>query len=158
MWEAILLTGARPGSIRLLSPGDWDQEGRVLRLEHVKTQPYAVPVTAALEAVLARAREAGALLHPTRAAEYIFPGARGPVVEHKQRGLPRDAGSLRQTYASCAASIGVPELLIAALLGHAARGITQGYITRAAMVDSLRDAAEQVSLELLAWTEGQTTR
>ena len=41
--------------------------------------------------------------------------------------------TLRHTFASVAAELGFSELTIAALLGHAARGVTQRYIVIAAL-------------------------
>lgn len=53
--------------------------------------------------------------------------------------------TLRHTFASVAADMGFSELTIAALLGHAARGVTQRYIH---IDEALRLAADKVSDEI----------
>jgi integrase len=53
--------------------------------------------------------------------------------------------TLRHTFASVAGDLGFSELTIAALLGHAARGVTQGYVH---IDEALRLAAERVSTEI----------
>ncbi|MFG1270109.1 site-specific integrase [Xanthobacter sp. DSM 14520] len=53
--------------------------------------------------------------------------------------------TLRHTFASVAADLGFSELTIAALLGHAARGVTQRYIH---IDEALRLAADRVAEEI----------
>jgi len=53
--------------------------------------------------------------------------------------------TLRHTFGSVAGDLGFSELTIAALLGHAARGVTQGYVH---IDDALRLAADHVSAEI----------
>jgi integrase len=55
--------------------------------------------------------------------------------------------TLRHTFASVAADLGFSELTIAALLGHAARGVTQRYIH---IDEALRLAADKVAGEIAA--------
>ena len=50
--------------------------------------------------------------------------------------------TLRHTFASVAGDLGFSELTIAALLGHAARGVTQRYVH---IDEALRVAADKVS-------------
>ena len=50
--------------------------------------------------------------------------------------------TLRHTFASVAGDLGFSELTIAALLGHAARGVTQRYVH---IDGALRVAADKVS-------------
>jgi site-specific recombinase XerD len=59
---------------------------------------------------------------------------------------------LRHTFASVAGNLNFSELTIKGLLGHAPRGVTQGYIhlDRALVV-----AAEEVSAEILSALAGQ---
>jgi integrase len=52
---------------------------------------------------------------------------------------------LRHTFASVAGDLGFSELTIAGLLGHAARGVTQGYVH---MDAALVVAADRVSAEI----------
>lgn len=89
-------------------------------------------------------------------SEYVFPADVGEghfigVVRVLQRVCKRakltgvTPHTLRHTFASVAGDLGFSELTIAGLLGHAPRGVTQGYIhlDRALVV-----AADQVSAEI----------
>ncbi len=91
-----------------------------------------------------------------RGSEYVFPADVGEghfigVVRVLQRVCRRanltdvTPHTLRHTFASVAGDLGFSELTIAGLLGHAPRGVTQGYIhlDRALVV-----AADQVSAEI----------
>ena len=60
--------------------------------------------------------------------------------------------TLRHTFASVAADLGFSELTIAALLGHAAGGVTQRYVD---IDEALRLAADQVSAEIEALLAGK---
>jgi integrase len=59
---------------------------------------------------------------------------------------------LRHTFASVAGDLGFSELTIAGLLGHAARGVTQGYVHLDA---ALAVAADQVSSEIARLLDGE---
>lgn len=61
---------------------------------------------------------------------------------------------LRHTFASVAGDLGFSELTIAGLLGHSARGVTQGYVHRDA---ALIVAADQVSARIIALMDGTET-
>jgi integrase len=58
---------------------------------------------------------------------------------------------LRHTFASVAGDLGFSELTIAGLLGHSARGVTQGYVHLDA---ALVVAADRVSLEIAQMLDG----
>jgi len=58
---------------------------------------------------------------------------------------------LRHTFASVAGDLGFSELTIAGLLGHAARGVTQGHVHLDA---ALVVAADQVSAEIARLLDG----
>ena len=59
---------------------------------------------------------------------------------------------LRHTFASVAGDLGFSELTIAGLLGHSARGVTQGYVHLDA---ALRVAADRVSVEIEKMLDGR---
>jgi integrase len=59
--------------------------------------------------------------------------------------------TLRHTYASVAGELGFSELTIKALLGHAARGVTQRYVH---IDEAVRLAADRVSAEIDRLLEG----
>jgi integrase len=63
--------------------------------------------------------------------------------------------TLRHTFASVAGDLGFSELTIAALLGHAARGVTQRYVH---IDEALRMAADKISGEIAAILDGGTRR
>jgi integrase len=63
--------------------------------------------------------------------------------------------ALRHTFASVAGDLGFSELTIAALLGHAARGVTQRYVH---IDEPLRLAADKVAGEITAILDGGAGR
>ncbi len=62
---------------------------------------------------------------------------------------------LRHTFASVAGDLGFSELTIAALLGHAARGVTQRYIH---IDEAVRLAADRVAAETARLLDGGQAR
>ena len=58
----------------------------------------------------------------------------------------------RHTFGSVAGDLGFSELTIAALLGHAARGVTQGYVH---IDDALKLAASRTCEEIAGLLAGQ---
>ncbi len=62
--------------------------------------------------------------------------------------------TLRHTFASVAGDLGFSELTIAALLGHAARGVTQRYVH---IDDPLKLAADRVAAEISDLLDGRAT-
>jgi integrase len=63
--------------------------------------------------------------------------------------------TLRHTFASVAGDLGFSELTIAALLGHAARGVTQRYVH---IDEALRMAADKVAQEIAIILDGGVQR
>lgn len=62
--------------------------------------------------------------------------------------------TLRHTFASVAGDLGFSELTIAALLGHASRGVTQRYVH---IDEALQMAADRVAEEMADILDGKTT-
>jgi hypothetical protein len=62
---------------------------------------------------------------------------------------------LRHTFASVAGDLGFSELTIAALLGHASRGVTQRYVH---IDEALRMAADRVADEIASILDGGAPR
>lgn len=60
--------------------------------------------------------------------------------------------TLRHTFGSVAGDLGFSELTIAALLGHAARGVTQGYVH---IDEALKLAASRTSEEIAGLLDGR---
>lgn len=63
--------------------------------------------------------------------------------------------TMRHTFASVAGDLGFSELTIAALLGHAARGVTQRYVH---IDEALRLAADKVAGEIATILDGGAGR
>ena len=126
-----------------------DAEQRAIRLPETKTGPQMRVVgRAAIDLILAQP--------VTDGSRYVFPSGWGNghfigVVRVLERvcGAARLADvtphTLRHTFASVAGDLGFSELTIAALLGHAARGVTQRYVH---IDEALRVAAEKVSYKI----------
>ena len=101
---------------------------------------------------------------PTRQdSPYVFPADRGDGHYTAAKGcLARlcravkiedvTPHTLRHTYGSVAGDLGFSELTIAALLGHAARGVTQGYVH---IDEALKLAATRTSEEIASLLDGE---
>jgi integrase len=148
-WQACMalrllaLTGCRRSEILNLKWSEVDFENACLRLGETKTGASMRPLPKPAQAILA---------HIEPHAEHVFPGVSrsdksyASVFPKAWRRIVSAAytpHSLRHAYASAAHELGLGELIIKALLGHARAGVTSGYI---ATVDSfVLAAAEKVS-------------
>ena len=152
----LLLTGFRRTECLALQRAWVDAEQRAIRLPDSKTgRQMRVVGQAAIDLILAQP--------VTEDLPYVFPADWGDghfagVVRVLERvcGASRLADvtphTLRHTFASVAGDLGFSELTIAALLGHAARGVTQRYIH---IDEALRVAVDKVSAEIAALLDGQ---
>jgi integrase len=149
-WQAILaiqllaLTGCRRGEIEGLRWREVDRAGGCLRLGDTKTGFSVRPLGSSAIALL-RATEGEYVLPAIRSSDKPYgglPNAWDRIV--KGDGLDGlTAHSLRHGFAAVADELGYTVPTIGALLGHARRGTTGGYIAK---VDSaLAAAAERVS-------------
>jgi integrase len=138
--QLIALTGCRRSEILNLKWQEVDFENACLRLDETKTGASIRPLPKAARAILSRIKCQG---------EYVFPGVnRGeksyasvfPKAWRRIVGDEYSPHGLRHAYASAAHELGLSELTIKALLGHARVGATSGYI---ATVDSLLLAAAE---------------
>ena len=133
-----------------------DAEQRAIQLPETKTGPQMRVVgQAVIDLILAQP--------VTDGSRYVFPAdwGNGHFIG-VARVLERGCGAarledvtphtLRHTFTSVAGDLGFSELTIAALLGHAARGVTQRYIH---IDEALRVAADKVSSEIAALLHGQ---
>jgi len=151
----LLLTGFRRMECLALQRAWVDAEQRAIRLPETKTGPQMRVVgQAAIDLILAQP--------VTDGSPYVFPADWGNghfigVVRVLERvcGAARLADvtphTLRHTFASVAGDLGFSELTIAALLGHAARGVTQRYVH---IDEALRVAADRVSAKVVALLDG----
>ena len=148
-WQAIAgirllaLTGCRRSEILNLKWSEVDFKGSCLRLGDTKTGASLRPLPEPAHAILA---------HLKRDGDYVFPGVSRadrsyasvfPKAWRRIVGTDYSPHGLRHAYASAAHELGLGELTIKALLGHARLGVTSGYILTA---DSLvLAAAEKVA-------------
>ncbi len=153
----LLLTGFR----RMEGLGlrrEWvDVDERCIRLPDTKTGPQVrVLGQAVIDLITEQPR--------TEGSPYVFPADWGDghfvgVVRVLDRVCTAakltdvTPHTLRHTFASMAGELGFSELTIAALLGHAARGVTQRYIH---IDEALRVAADRISAEIAALLDGRT--
>jgi integrase len=161
-WQAtaairlIALTGCRRSEILNLKWAEIDFENACLRLNETKTGASIRPLPMPAHAILAQ-------INPR--TEYVLPGVSQrdksyasvfPKAWRRIVGADYSPHGLRHAYASAAHELGLGELTIGALLGHARLGVTNGYI---ATVDSvLQAAAENVSAYIEGAMSGETGR
>jgi len=160
-WQAIeairliALTGCRRGEVEGLRRAEIDFPGRALRLGDTKTgasvRPLGQPAIALLNRVLAYGK-----------GEFVFPAIRG---SGRFQGLAKawraiagrrllgvTSHTLRHSFASMAEDLGFTVPTIGALLGHASRGVTSGYIHK--LDGALLAAADRTSEAIAAALEG----
>jgi len=111
-------------------------------------------------------RRAAARAAAGREIALLLPGRLGRGALHRHRAHARsdlrprgscrcDATHLHHTFASVADDLGFSELTIAALLGHASRGVTQRYVH---IDEALRMAADKIAGEVAAILDGAAGR
>jgi integrase len=158
-WQAIAvirllaLTGCRRSEILDLKWSEVDLKGSALRLGDTKTGASIRPLPAPAKAILVNCKGDGDYVFPgvsrsDRSYASVFPKAWRRIV-----GAAYSPHGLRHAYASAAREIGLGELTIKALLGHARLGVTSSYV---ATIDSfLLTAAEKVGRHVEAAMVGK---
>jgi integrase len=144
----LLLTGFR----RMEGLGfkrNWlDADERAIRFAETKTGPQLRVIgQAAVDLLLAQPETNSPFFFPADLGEGHFIGVVRVLERVCQRAELLDVTphTLRHTFASVAGDLGFSELTIAALLGHAARGVTQRYVH---IDEALRLAADKISTEI----------
>ncbi len=138
----MLLTGMRGESARRLQWTDVNLKTRTLTLRGAPgrkvEENVSIPMTAAIVGALKLAR-------PMRDG-VIFPGA----IKWKDR-LPYQGHDLRHTYITLATDIGVNQILVRLLVGHALRGVHEKYITQLVMGggEGLKGAQRRISKRIV---------
>jgi integrase len=141
-YRFVLLTGFRSGEAARLEWRDLDLRQRTITIRQAKAGgDITVPLTSAILRELRRARTSS---RDARAP--IFPG-----VKHWNDPLPYKGHSLRHSYRSVAADLGIDELQVRLLLGHSLVGINQSYITRAVVSGGpgLKQAQRRISRRII---------
>ncbi len=165
-WQAIeatrlvALTGMRRGEAIGLRWAEVDIAGRNLHLSGSKTgesvRPLGCVAAELLSAIRARGLAGDYVFPAERKADAAFgglPKAFGRIVGHDDLDVDDGAAladltlhGLRHGFATTADGLGMTLPTVAALLGHAAGGVTAGYVARVDAV--LISAADKVSAEV----------
>jgi integrase len=135
-----LLTGLRKTEACQL---EWSRvlPDRIFIRENKANRPFYLPLLDEHRTVI----EAMKGLHK----QYVFPDRtnKGPTVDPRHDEVPGTMHSLRHTFASVGAEIGVPDDIIARLLNHSSSKITSRYI--AVDVEALREPMQKIVSELM---------
>ena len=157
--EAILtlaVTGWRSGEVTTLKFSEVDLERRVATLGDTKTGQSVRPLSCAAIEVIKRqpVREGQQLIFEHRHAKPISD------MDHwfAKLGLQKDVTphTLRHSFASLAADMGIADHTISGLLGHKGRGITSRYMHLGDK--ALLDASDLVANETLRLMQGSAAR
>jgi integrase len=145
-----LLGGFRPGELARLKWVDVLPRERVVIIRNAKAGPdIRVPMSAAIARVLKMARDS-----VTEPDEFVFParGPRGHIVRFDSDALPFYANALRHTWRTIATDCGVDDTLAHLMLGHAPRGVSQGYLSRMVLSSwpAMRAAQRRVSRRIVS--------
>lgn len=141
----IALTGFRLNEAQGLRRDWFDRDQRAIHFPDTKSDAQRRAIGLVAEEILCR--------QPSDASPYFFPSEsgrsyfkQGPDVLLRVCSMARLKGvtahTLRHTFGSVAGDLGYSELVIASMLGHGKRGVTQGYIH---IDDALRMAIECTS-------------
>jgi integrase len=147
----IMITGFRLNEAAGLRHAWLNAAGGYIHFTDTKTdEQYRAIGTVAVQHILAQPQIAGCLyVFPSDAGNSQFTATDGVIGRLCKRAEIEGvtAHTLRHTFASVAGDLGFSELTIAALLGHAARSVTQRYIH---VDDALKLAVERVSHRIAA--------
>jgi integrase len=148
-----LLTGSRPEALRTAKWEHLDVRRRMLRIPKPKggeRRAFDVPLSRQMILALVRLRRAGQIMHPRQSAIWVFAAdsATGHIVEHKEdrAKLAKWGGDLRQSFRNMCALAGIDPLSSRLLMNHVVdRNVHDGYITKSALMGSLRKQQQRIS-------------
>ncbi|MEO6783592.1 MAG: integrase family protein [Bradyrhizobium sp.] len=137
-----LLLGPRPGELARLRWADVKHNERNLVIGKAKAgKDIVIPISEEIAAVLQMARDdAEQLGYKVETEGLVFPGC--AQIGHRDA-LPARGNMLRHTYRTVAADLGVDDLLIHFLMGHAPNGISQKYIATLILANGPKMREEQ---------------
>jgi integrase len=153
----LLLTGFRRMEALGLQRAWLDEEEEAIRFPDTKSGAQTRVIgRAAVELLLEQPKTTSPFFFPADWGEGHFVGVVRVLdrVCEKARLVDVTPHTLRHTFASLAGDLGFSELTIAALLGHAARGVTQRYIH---IDEALRMTADRVAAEMADILDGRAT-
>jgi integrase len=141
--QLLAVTGCRRAEIVNLNWSEVDFANSCLRLGDTKTGLSIRPLPESVRTILAGLERQGDFVLPARSGTdksyaSVFPKAWRRIV-----GEDYSPHGLRHAYASAAHELGLSELTIKALLGHARIGVTSGYVAR--VDELLLSAADKVA-------------
>jgi integrase len=153
-----LLSGCRPGALKVAEVGQLDLRRRILHVPSPKggaKKAFDIPLSRPMIRCLIRAIRLGRQMHPRAAQRWIFAAdsAPGHLIEHKEErsNLSKWANDLRQTFRTIGQAAEVPPLDIHILMNHSLPGVNAGYITVSGLLDGhLRRQQERISAAMLA--------
>jgi integrase len=134
-----------------------DEEDGAVRFPDTKSGAQTRVIgQAAVDLLLARPQTKSPFFFPADWGEGHFIGVVRVLDRVCERAKLADVTphTLRHTFASLAGDLGFSELTIAALLGHASRGVTQRYVH---IDEALRMAADRVAEEMADILDGKAT-
>jgi|SRR5579864_1224137 len=151
-YKLVLLTGMRSGEASRLKWSDVDVRARTITIRNAKAgADIVVPMSSAIWRELKRARRSGVRLAAVDGARARDDGVIFPNVKNWNDALDFKGHTLRHTYRSVAADLGIDELQSRLLLGHSLVGINQRYVTRAVLEGGpgLRAAQAKISKRIV---------
>jgi integrase len=159
--RALALTGCRRGEIERLRRAEIDFAARALRLGDTKTGASVRPVgrsaSDALRSAVMRSKDdnlAFPVVRNRNGAGGHYQGLTKAWKRIMGEALPgMSPHGLRHSFASVADDLGFSEPTIGALLGHAKRGVTSGYIHK--LDAALHAAADRVSSYIAGLLDGE---
>ena len=160
MVRLLALTGMRLGEVLHLRYAEIDRRGRALRLGDTKSgasvRPLSVAALAVLDGVTTRADCPFAFPSPRGDGPYLgLRNAFRRMVSRKPELGGVTPHTLRHSFASTAAELGLTELTVAALIGHRTGTVTSRYVHQLDAV--LLAATDRVAAQIEAWMRGNGT-
>jgi integrase len=154
MVRVLALTGMRLGEVLHLRRGEIDRRGRALRLGDTKSgasvRPLSLAAVAVLDGVTIGADCPFAFPSPRGDGPYLgLRNAFRHIVSRKSELGGVTPHTLRHSFASTAAELGLTELTVAALIGHRTGTGTSRYVHQLDAV--LIAAADRVGAQIEAW-------
>lgn len=152
-----LLSGCRPGALKVAEVEHFDLRRRVLHIPAPKggaKKAFDIPLSRAMIRCVIRAIRLGRQMHPDASEQWIFAADSldGHLVEQKEDRdvLSKYGNDLRQTFRTIGQAAEVSEIDIHILMNHSLQGVNAGYITRSALLeDHLRRQQERISKAVL---------
>ncbi len=146
----MLLSACRRGALSCARWEHLDVRQRALLIPNPKggaKKAFRIPLSREMLHCLWRARQAGRMLAPEQAKEWIFPAcgsASGHLAECKEKGL-LTGHDLRRSWRTFAQEAGVSETDARLVMNHSVPGVNGRYIVRTALWPHLLRVQERIS-------------